>query len=68
VHHFRVPDFLICPDNTIQQALPQVVRRSPLPWPLADFEKLTSEMVAATRRWLRAPFAHDSLTFGRSTD
>ncbi|MEL7467064.1 MAG: amino acid racemase [Pseudomonadota bacterium] len=25
-------DFLICPDNTIHQALPQVVRRSPLPW------------------------------------
>src|SRR6059058_156475 len=25
-------DFLICPDNTIHQALPWVVRRSPLPW------------------------------------
>jgi aspartate racemase len=25
-------DFLICPDNTIHQALPQVVNRSPLPW------------------------------------
>jgi aspartate racemase len=25
-------DFLICPDNTIHQALPQVVPRSPLPW------------------------------------
>jgi aspartate racemase len=24
--------FLICPDNTIHQALPWVVRRSPLPW------------------------------------
>ena len=25
-------DFLICPDNTIHQALPYVVDRSPLPW------------------------------------
>ena len=25
-------DFLICPDNTIHQALPDVERRSPLPW------------------------------------
>ncbi|HUO20106.1 MAG TPA: amino acid racemase [Steroidobacteraceae bacterium] len=25
-------DFLICPDNTIHQAFPWVVRRSPLPW------------------------------------
>ena len=25
-------DFLICPDNTIYQALPHVVQRSPLPW------------------------------------
>jgi aspartate racemase len=25
-------DFLICPDNTIHQALPQVVPRSPRPW------------------------------------
>jgi aspartate racemase len=25
-------DFLICPDNTIHQALPWMVRRSPLPW------------------------------------
>jgi aspartate racemase len=25
-------DFLICPDNTIHQALPNVVPRSPLPW------------------------------------
>src|SRR4030088_2428463 len=25
-------DFLICPDNTIHQALPDVTRRSPLPW------------------------------------
>src|SRR4029077_18295576 len=24
--------FLICPDNTIHQALPWVLRRSPLPW------------------------------------
>jgi aspartate racemase len=25
-------DFLICPDNTIHQAMPCVARRSPLPW------------------------------------
>ena len=25
-------DFLICPDNTIHQAMPHVVPRSPLPW------------------------------------
>src|SRR6516225_1968385 len=25
-------DFLICPDNTIHQALPYVLERSPLPW------------------------------------
>jgi aspartate racemase len=25
-------DFLICPDNTIHQALPHVVAKSPLPW------------------------------------
>ena len=25
-------DFLICPDNTIHQALPLITSRSPLPW------------------------------------
>jgi aspartate racemase len=25
-------DFLICPDNTLHQAMPWVLRRSPLPW------------------------------------
>lgn len=25
-------DFLVCPDNTIHQAMPYVVRHSPLPW------------------------------------
>jgi aspartate racemase len=25
-------DFLICPDNTIHQALPHIRSRSPLPW------------------------------------
>ncbi|HZO23705.1 MAG TPA: hypothetical protein VFB37_14475, partial [Steroidobacteraceae bacterium] len=25
-------DFLICPDNTIHQALPDLQARSPLPW------------------------------------
>jgi aspartate racemase len=30
-------DFLICPDNTIHQALPLVLPRSPLPWlPIAE--------------------------------
>jgi aspartate racemase len=30
-------DFLICPDNTIHEALPQVLPRSPLPWlPIAE--------------------------------
>ena len=30
-------DFLICPDNTIHQALPLVLLRSPLPWlPIAE--------------------------------
>ena len=38
-------DFLICPDNTIHQALPRVVRRSPLPW-LHIAEEVASEAVA----------------------
>jgi aspartate racemase len=38
-------DFLICPDNTIHQALPHVVRRSPLPW-LHIAEEVASEAVA----------------------
>src|SRR5690349_8396045 len=25
-------DFLLCPDNTVHQAMPYVVPRSPLPW------------------------------------
>ena len=30
-------DFVICPDNTLHQALPYVVPRSPLPWlPIAE--------------------------------
>jgi aspartate racemase len=37
-------DFLICPDNTIHQALSQVVRRSPLPW-LHIAEEVASEAV-----------------------
>jgi len=35
-------DFLICPDNTVHQALPYVVDRSPLPW------LHIAEVVAAT--------------------
>src|SRR5215471_2074151 len=52
-------DFLICPDNTIHQALPQVVQRSPLPW-LHIAEEVAREAVArgfrrlaiAGTRWL----------------
>jgi aspartate racemase len=38
-------DFLICPDNTIHQALPHVVPRSPLPW-LHIAEEVASAAVA----------------------
>jgi aspartate racemase len=37
-------DFLVCPDNTIHQALPYVVRCSPLPW-LHIGEEVASEAV-----------------------
>lgn len=42
-------DFLVCPDNTIHQALPQVLPRSPLPW-LHIAEVVTE---AAAQRGLR---------------
>lgn len=38
-------EFLICPDNTIHQALPHVVARSPLPW-LHIAEVVSSQAVA----------------------
>jgi aspartate racemase len=38
-------DFLICPDNTIHQALPHVLERSPLPW-LHIAEVVAEEAVA----------------------
>ena len=38
-------DFLICPDNTIHQALPDVLPRSPLPW-LHIAEVVADEAVA----------------------
>ena len=38
-------DFLICPDNTIHQALPHVEPRSPLPW-LHIAEVVAAEAVA----------------------
>lgn len=38
-------DFLICPDNTIHQALPYVASRSPLPW-LHIAEVVADEIVA----------------------
>ncbi|MCL1633662.1 amino acid racemase [Luteimonas sp. SX5] len=43
-------DFLICPDNTIHQALPYIAARSPLPW-LHIAEAVASE--AATRGFRR---------------
>lgn len=47
-------DFLICPDNTIHQALPHVLRRSPLPW-LHIAEVVATE--AATRGFKRIGIA-----------
>ena len=38
-------DFLICPDNTIHQALPHMVPRSPLPW-LHIAEEVAREALA----------------------
>ena len=38
-------DFLVCPDNTIHQALPLVVRRLPLPW-LHIAEEVAREALA----------------------
>jgi aspartate racemase len=38
-------DFLICPDNTIHQALPHILPRSPLPW-LHIAEVVAEEAVA----------------------
>jgi aspartate racemase len=38
-------DFLICPDNTIHQALPWVLRRSPLPW--LHIAEVVAEQAAA---------------------
>ena len=38
-------DFLICPDNTIHQALPHMVPRSPLPW-LHIAEEVAGEALA----------------------
>src|SRR5499425_729506 len=38
-------DFLICPDNTIHQALPDVLPHSPLPW-LHIAEEVASEAAA----------------------
>ncbi|HUL19750.1 MAG TPA: amino acid racemase [Steroidobacteraceae bacterium] len=43
-------DFLICPDNTIHEALPAILARSPLPW-LSIAEVVTEE--AARRAYRR---------------
>jgi aspartate racemase len=44
-------DFLICPDNTIHQAMPYVLARSPLPW-LHIAEVVAAEAVARGYRRL----------------
>ena len=44
-------DFLICPDNTIHQAMPYVLARSPLPW-LHIAEVVAAEAVARGHRCL----------------
>ena len=44
-------DFLICPDNTIHEALPHVLPRSPLPW-LHIAETVAAEAVARGYRRL----------------
>jgi len=44
-------DFLVCPDNTIHQAMPHVLPRSPLPW-LHIAQAVADE---ATRRGFRRP-------------
>jgi aspartate racemase len=52
-------DFLICPDNTIHQALPEVEPRSPLPWlHIADvvtaeaLDRKFRRVVLTGTRWL----------------
>jgi aspartate racemase len=74
-------DFLVCPDNTIHQALPQVAPRSPLPW-LHIAEVVADEAVRrgfhrlglAGTRWLVAgpvyadAFATRGLELVRPTD
>ena len=44
-------DFLICPDNTIHQAMPLVAPRSPLPW-LHIAEVVATEAAARGFRYL----------------
>jgi aspartate racemase len=44
-------DFLICPDNTIHQALPYIEARSPLPW-VHIAEVVANEAVARGFRYL----------------
>ena len=44
-------DFLICPDNTIHQALPYIESRSPLPW-IHIAEVVANEAVARGFRYL----------------
>ena len=52
-------DFLICPDNTLHQALPYVVPRSPLPWlHIADAVMAEANAAATARSAWRHALAH----------
>ena len=52
-------DFLICPDNTLHQALPYVVPRSPLPWlHIADAVMAEANAAATARSAGRHALAH----------
>ena len=53
-------DFLICPDNTIHQALRYVVRRSPLPW-----LHIAEEVAGGDGAWLQDPRDHGHALAGR---
>ena len=66
-------DFLICPDNTIHQALPYVLPRSPLPW--LHIAEVVAEHAAASgfrrlgltgSRWLveSEVYPHKLATYG----
>ncbi|MGE0723663.1 MAG: aspartate/glutamate racemase family protein [Alphaproteobacteria bacterium] len=68
-------DFLICPDNTIHQALPHVLPRSPLPW-LSIAEVVAAEAAArgfrriaiTGTRWLVASDVYPAALGARGLD